>query len=65
MPRRRPGRIRRRAVVVGGGPAGLEAARVLGERGHHIVLFEAARRGSVAKFCSAPRRVGGKISRCR
>ena len=34
----------RRAVVVGGGPAGLEAARVLGERGHHIVLFEAAPR---------------------
>ncbi|RVU27983.1 FAD-binding protein [Streptomyces antnestii] len=32
---------RRRAVVVGGGPAGLEAARVLGERGHDVVLFEA------------------------
>jgi 2,4-dienoyl-CoA reductase-like NADH-dependent reductase (Old Yellow Enzyme family) len=32
----------RKAVVVGGGPAGLEAARVLGERGHNIVLFEAA-----------------------
>ncbi len=34
----------RRAVVVGGGPAGLEAARVLGERGHDVVLFEAAPR---------------------
>ena len=33
---------RKRAVVVGAGPAGLEAARVLGERGHHVVLFEAA-----------------------
>lgn len=32
---------RRRAVVVGGGPAGLEAARVLGARGHEVVLFEA------------------------
>ena len=31
----------RRAVVVGAGPAGLEAARVLGARGHHVVLFEA------------------------
>ena len=31
----------RKAVVVGGGPAGLEAARVLGERGHEVVLFEA------------------------
>ena len=28
---------RRRAVVVGAGPAGLEAARVLGERGHEVV----------------------------
>jgi 2,4-dienoyl-CoA reductase-like NADH-dependent reductase (Old Yellow Enzyme family) len=32
----------RRAVVVGAGPAGLEAARVLGERGHDVVLLEAA-----------------------
>jgi 2,4-dienoyl-CoA reductase-like NADH-dependent reductase (Old Yellow Enzyme family) len=31
----------RKAVVVGGGPGGLEAARVLGERGHEVVLFEA------------------------
>jgi 2,4-dienoyl-CoA reductase-like NADH-dependent reductase (Old Yellow Enzyme family)/thioredoxin reductase len=34
----------RKAVVVGGGPAGLEAARVLGERGHQVVLLEAAYR---------------------
>ncbi|WP_028659035.1 NADH:flavin oxidoreductase [Nocardioides insulae] len=32
----------RRVVVVGAGPAGLEAARVLGERGHHVVVLEAA-----------------------
>ncbi len=29
-----------KAVVVGAGPAGLEAARVLAERGHDVVLFE-------------------------
>lgn len=34
----------RKAVVVGGGPAGLEAARVLAERGHRVVLLEAAGR---------------------
>jgi 2,4-dienoyl-CoA reductase-like NADH-dependent reductase (Old Yellow Enzyme family) len=32
---------RRKVVVVGGGPAGLEAARVSAERGHAVVLFEA------------------------
>jgi 2,4-dienoyl-CoA reductase-like NADH-dependent reductase (Old Yellow Enzyme family) len=34
----------RKIVVVGGGPAGLEAARVCAERGHEVVLFEAASR---------------------
>ena len=33
---------RRRVVVVGAGPAGLEAARVSAERGHVVVLFEAS-----------------------
>lgn len=32
---------RKKIVIVGGGPAGLEAARVCGERGHDVVLFEA------------------------
>lgn len=32
----------KKAVVVGGGPAGLEAARVLALRGHEVVVFEAA-----------------------
>ncbi|XDA97284.1 NADH:flavin oxidoreductase [Sulfitobacter sp. LCG007] len=33
---------RRRIVIVGAGPAGLEAARVAGERGHEVILHEAA-----------------------
>lgn len=32
--------VRRRVVVIGGGPAGLEAARVAALRGHDVVLFE-------------------------
>ncbi|OHV85169.1 NADH:flavin oxidoreductase [Ensifer sp. LCM 4579] len=33
---------RKKVVIVGAGPAGLEAARVAGERGHDVVVFEAA-----------------------
>ncbi|MCE8011935.1 NADH:flavin oxidoreductase [Billgrantia desiderata] len=33
---------KRRVVIVGAGPAGLEAARVAGERGHEVVVLEAA-----------------------
>jgi NADPH-dependent 2,4-dienoyl-CoA reductase/sulfur reductase-like enzyme len=32
--------VRKKIVVVGGGPAGLEAARVAAGRGHDVVLFE-------------------------
>ncbi|MEE9447754.1 MAG: FAD-dependent oxidoreductase [Arenicellales bacterium] len=32
----------KKVVIIGGGPAGMEAARVAAERGHHVVLFEAA-----------------------
>lgn len=32
----------RKAVVVGAGPGGLEAARVLAERGHDVSIYEAA-----------------------
>ncbi|OKH79781.1 N-methylproline demethylase [Mycobacterium sp. ST-F2] len=48
----------RTAVVIGGGPAGLEAARVLGERGHRVVVFEASDLpgGQVRIASSSPRR---------
>jgi mycofactocin system FadH/OYE family oxidoreductase 2 len=35
-----PAAMRRRVVVVGAGPAGLEAARVAALRGHHVILLE-------------------------
>ncbi|MEX2525884.1 MAG: NADH:flavin oxidoreductase [Gammaproteobacteria bacterium] len=31
---------RKRVVIVGGGPGGMEAARVCGERGHDVILLE-------------------------
>ncbi|ANL31628.1 N-methylproline demethylase (plasmid) [Rhizobium phaseoli] len=34
--------VKKKVVIVGAGPAGLEAARVAGERGHKVVVFEAA-----------------------
>lgn len=39
-----PSKHSRKVVVVGAGPAGLEAARVCGERGHDVIVFEAAPR---------------------
>lgn len=37
-----PAPVKKRITVVGAGPAGLEAARVAGSRGHAVTVFEAA-----------------------
>lgn len=49
---------RRKVVIVGAGPAGLEAARVAGERGHEVVVFEAAAQagGQIRLTAQSPRR---------
>jgi 2,4-dienoyl-CoA reductase (NADPH2) len=36
----RPARPRKKVLVVGGGPAGMEAARVAARRGHQVALYE-------------------------
>ena len=35
-------KIKKKIVVVGAGPGGLEAARIAAERGHKVIVFEAA-----------------------
>jgi 2,4-dienoyl-CoA reductase-like NADH-dependent reductase (Old Yellow Enzyme family) len=53
-----PAAVRRRVVVVGGGPAGLEAAWVAAARGHDVVLLERAARlgGKIPLAASLPGR---------
>ncbi|MBV7297405.1 FAD-dependent oxidoreductase [Enterovibrio paralichthyis] len=48
----------RKVVVVGGGPGGMEAARVCAERGHNVTLFEksATLGGQISLAAKAPQR---------
>ena len=45
-----------KVAVVGGGPAGMEAARIATERGHHVTLYEAAGElgGAMKYVCLVP-----------
>ncbi|GAA1234140.1 mycofactocin system FadH/OYE family oxidoreductase 1 [Pseudonocardia alaniniphila] len=56
--RTRTGRARRSVLVVGGGPGGMEAARVLALRGHRVRLMERADRLGGALLLTAA--VGGR-----
>ncbi|ARS52842.1 dimethylglycine demethylation protein DgcA [Kushneria konosiri] len=49
---------KRKVVVVGGGPGGMEAARVCAERGHDVTLFEAKEQigGQITIASKAPQR---------
>ena len=45
-----PARTRLKVVIVGGGPAGMEAARLAAGAGHRVVLFERDRLGGTARL---------------
>ncbi|MFC4594591.1 FAD-dependent oxidoreductase [Sphingobium tyrosinilyticum] len=53
-----PASVRKRVLVVGGGPAGMEAARVAALRGHAVTLVEASAKlgGAVRAAAKAPTR---------
>ena len=53
-----PASTSRRVAVVGAGPAGLEAARVLGERGHDVQVYEASSRAGASSCWRRGRPVG-------
>ncbi len=54
----RPARAKKRVLVVGGGPAGMEAAMIAAQRGHSVVLCDRGDRlgGQVNLFTTIPRR---------
>lgn len=54
----RPAQVKKKVMVIGGGPAGLKAAEVAAERGHQVILYEKSQElgGQVIIAAKAPTR---------
>ncbi len=67
-----PAATKRKVLVIGAGPAGLEAARVSAERGHNVTVLEAAPKpgGQIRLTALSPRRkemlsiIDWRMARC-
>jgi len=49
-----PAKVRKNVAVIGGGPGGMEAARVLALRGHNVTLYEKRKLGGALIEASVP-----------
>ncbi|HEV2369717.1 MAG TPA: FAD-dependent oxidoreductase [Acidimicrobiales bacterium] len=58
-----PARYSRRVMIIGGGPAGMEAARVAARRGHTVVLVERQRLGGTAWLSAVTNPVNAELVR--
>lgn len=57
-----PASLAQRIAIVGAGPAGLEAARVLAQRGHAVSLFEKTNKlGGTARIAALPYAPNGEL----
>jgi mycofactocin system FadH/OYE family oxidoreductase 2 len=55
----KPASVKKTVIIIGGGPAGLEVARIAAKRGHRVTVYEKEEElgGQVALFAEDPNRI--------